>query len=557
MAVKRVRGNRWRDVGAEAKRCREPYIRCAECKQVNICITCFAEGAEGFPHKNNHSYIIIRNNFPLFADSTWKAYEEIRFLDALLECGFGNWGDIARQLKTRNKEECEKHFLSTYIDNPKLPSFSESLQPLIKLTPLPYWEYRPIDIEDPPRYTATSGQCYQALGGYNAARGDFDVEYDNYAEASLSQMELDIYKNEDEDCKLIQSLQVAIFSSYNQRLKDRKRRKQIIRDHGLILIRKTLSWLQRYETTITKSVSDRVLIFMQLMSGLDFEYLMEGLHHAGELRQYILRLQELRENGLTCFHSCRLYQKLKRDRENQQKERRMYMSNPAYCWRSIKESVLKNHSIPLNNKLFQASTVSTYRRSAPPLDIIGLPGYDRLTPAERQMCSLVRLVPESYLDFKRILTTECKRHNGLKLAQARTLIKIDVNKTRKVFDFLLQEEFENAETLLISEVHMLLEHRKAQNESAEEEQEFSEVFMKTLTYTNRFRKFKNKETISAVRSLLMQKKLHKFELASLANLCPETPEEAKSLIPSLEGRFEDEELRQILDDIQTKRSLQY
>lgn len=65
-----------------------------------------------------------------------------------------------------------------------------------------------------------------------------------------------------------------------------------------------------------------------------------------------------------------------------------------------------------------------------------------------------------------------------------------------IFFFL---EFENAETLLISEVYMLLEHRKAQNESAEEEQEFSEVFMKSLTYTNRFRRFKNKETIAAVR----------------------------------------------------------
>ncbi|CAH2003229.1 unnamed protein product [Acanthoscelides obtectus] len=118
-------------------------------------------------------------------------------------------------------------------------------------------------------------------------------------------------------------------------------------------------------------------------------------------------------------------------------------------------------------------------------------------------------------------------------------------------------EFENAETLLISEVHMLLEHRKDQNESAEDEQEFSEVFMKTLTYTDRFRKFKNKETISAVRNLLMQKKLHKFELAAIANLCPETAEEAKSLIPSLEGRFEDEELQALLDDIQTKRSIQY
>uniref|UniRef100_A0A4W5M481 RNA polymerase Rpb4/RPC9 core domain-containing protein n=1 Tax=Hucho hucho TaxID=62062 RepID=A0A4W5M481_9TELE len=83
-----------------------------------------------------------------------------------------------------------------------------------------------------------------------------------------------------------------------------------------------------------------------------------------------------------------------------------------------------------------------------------------------------------------------------------------------VSQLLFPKEFENAETLLNSEVHMLLEHRKQQNESAEDEQD-----------------------------LLLQKKLHKFELASLANL--------------LEGRFEDEELQQILDDIQTKRSFQY
>ncbi|TRY54773.1 hypothetical protein DNTS_004251 [Danionella cerebrum] len=199
---------------------------------------------------------------------------------------------------------------------------------------------------------------------------------------------------------------------------------------------------------------------------------------------------------------------------------------------------------------------------------------------------------------------------------------------------MFPKEFENAETLLNSEVHMLLEHRKQQNESAEDEQELSEVFMKTLNYTARFSRFKNRETIASVRSLsctdvlycsvcmcweyfpwgdpkcfsessflpwgctgpgekrlesrealdfnviqqelmipgqsecvpltlsffhslLLQKKLHKFELASLANLCPEAAEEAKALIPSLEGRFEDDELQQILDDIQTKRSFQY
>ncbi|XP_070215997.1 DNA-directed RNA polymerase II subunit RPB4 isoform X1 [Bos mutus] len=98
---------------------------------------------------------------------------------------------------------------------------------------------------------------------------------------------------------------------------------------------------------------------------------------------------------------------------------------------------------------------------------------------------------------------------------------------------IFPKEFETAETLLNSEVHMLLEHRKQQNESAEDEQELSEVFMKTLNYTARFSRFKNRETIASVRSLLLQKKLHKFELACLANLCPETAEESKALIPSI------------------------
>ena len=44
-------------------------------------------------------------------------------------------------------------------------------------------------------------------------------------------------------------------------------------------------------------------------------------------------------------------------------------------------------------------------------------------------------------------------------------------------DLVFPKEFEDndTKTLLISEVNILLEHRKKQNESAEEEQEFSEV----------------------------------------------------------------------------------
>jgi transcriptional adapter 2-alpha len=56
-----------------------------------------------------------------------------------------------------------------------------------------------------------------------------------------------------------------------------------------------------------------------------------------------------------------------------------------------------------------------------------------------QLCSRVRLVPEAYLDFKRLLVTENSKHGCLRLAQARLLIKIDVNKTRKIYDFLISE----------------------------------------------------------------------------------------------------------------------
>ncbi|KAL0281212.1 UNVERIFIED_CONTAM: hypothetical protein PYX00_002267 [Menopon gallinae] len=313
---------------------------------------------------------------------------------------------------------------------------------------------------------------------------------------------------------------------YNERLKERQRRKRIIRNHGLLLLRKIPFRPGRLEGFISKSQIERLYPFMQLVSGERFDYILEGLDKEAELKRYFYKLRSYREIGLTRLQSFDLYEKLKAPREEMLKELSQLRQNPAMSLKLLN----------LGMKPVVTQPVVNTRKPSVPLNIVFLPGYEKLNEEERKLCSTARIVPESYFTYRDILINESNKNKGIRLATAK---------------------FENAETLIISEVHMLLEHRKAQNESAEEEQEFSDVFMKTLTYTNRFRKFKNKETISSVRNLLMQKKLHKFELAALANLCPETPEEAKALIPSLEGRFEDEELRQTLDDIQTKRSLQY
>ncbi len=56
-------------------------------------------------------------------------------------------------------------------------------------------------------------------------------------------------------------------------------------------------------------------------------------------------------------------------------------------------------------------------------------------------------------------------------------------------------DFDKADALLISEVKMLLEHRKAQYESQDDDHELSDVFTKTLEYCQTFSKYNSKETI--------------------------------------------------------------
>lgn len=50
--------------------------------------------------------------------------------------------------------------------------------------------------------------------------------------------------------------------------------------------------------------------------------------------------------------------------------------------------------------------------------------------------------------------------------------------------------------------------------------------------------------------------LAEFEMAQLGNLCPESAEEARALIPSLNGKLDDDVLQKILEDMSTSRRLQ-
>ncbi|KAL0103211.1 hypothetical protein PUN28_017503 [Cardiocondyla obscurior] len=417
----------------------EPYIRCAVCTDIEICPACFAKGCEVNEHKNDHDYVIIKNEFPLIDDSNWAAKHELELLNVLQQCGFGNWTDVGRRMHRKSAEECKMHYLKYYIDNqilPGLPKIKESRASLFGCEPIPYL-FKLQDLEEPPRFGVHTPNG-RLLAGYNAARSDFDVNFDNHAESLISDLELDEFQPRDNSCELGQALQVAIAQAYNNRLRERARRERIVREHGLIAFRKTIWSIQKYENTITKPLLERLLIFMQLVDGIEFDFLMEGLHRVGELKNHIFKLLEFRRNGIKHFHNVPMFQKLSQLRQENEREKKQYLSNPEYSWRSL----LPDNFASINNPILG----SAQRKAAPPLAIKGLPGYEKLSVDEKELCSVLRIVPANYLDFKLLLITESKKCGFLRLAQARTLLKIDVNKTRKIYDFLLERGYINKPT---------------------------------------------------------------------------------------------------------------
>ena len=77
--------------------------------------------------------------------------------------------------------------------------------------------------------------------------------------------------------------------------------------------------------------------------------------------------------------------------------------------------------------------------AAAPLNLANSPSLHLLTPAEQTLCSQLRILPKPYLVIKEILVREYARRGGkLRRREARDLVKIDVTKTSRVWDFLVQ-----------------------------------------------------------------------------------------------------------------------
>jgi len=88
--------------------------------------------------------------------------------------------------------------------------------------------------------------------------------------------------------------------------------------------------------------------------------------------------------------------------------------------------------VPLTGSFFTAA----------PLNLANSPMLHLLRPDEQALCSSLRILPKPYLVIKETLVREYARRGGkLRRREARDLVKIDVNKTSRVWDFLVQTGF--------------------------------------------------------------------------------------------------------------------
>ncbi|XP_064599417.1 transcriptional adapter 2-alpha-like [Liolophura sinensis] len=410
----------------------EPYIRCGVCMTPTtlLCLHCFAQGFENDSHYSNHDYEIIKTDFALFEDH-WTAAEESDLLKAVSDCGLGNWADIAAQISSKSPEECERHYTHCYINHPAtpLPAFPE-----------PEFQPKPLPIvfklsDDPPRPLESSALCIE-MAGYMAARSEFTSEHDNFVELDLRNITLE----ENEEDILEEQLKLAALQVYQSCLMERHRRKRIVRSYGLINYKKLSVHERRFEKTLRRYM-DPLRAVMRLVPPSDFDKYLEGFNYKEELKREVEHLQEFRENGLTQLRHMKVYNHLKLRRELERSKRHMlsdildHIQDETACQSWLQKQAALSNGV----KYFPVTHPSVPRKSAPPLDIVGLPGFEKLNEEEKELCSSVRLVPEAYNEFKSILVAECKKVGSLKLAQARALIKIDVNKTRRLYDFLLSQ----------------------------------------------------------------------------------------------------------------------
>ncbi|XP_047033698.1 transcriptional adapter 2B isoform X2 [Helicoverpa zea] len=282
-------------------------VKCAECIDFDICLQCFSLGAEIGSHKNDHSYQYMDSGaFGIFLGrSSWSANEEVRLLDAIEQFGFGNWEDIAKHIETRTPEEAKDEYITRYLEGSigraTWGNLESTSRPSLNSADKDEGPLGPSAVSRLPHLAVTSDEAAQL--GYMPNRDDFEREHDHEAEQLISTLSLN-----PEDDELDVALKLSQVDIYTRRLRERTRRKRLVRDYQLVSVffnnqrnkQKTLGKLAKEK----KEFTERVRWTAQFYGRLEQAGVVGGLWRERELRVRLAELHRYRLAGVTRPEEC-------------------------------------------------------------------------------------------------------------------------------------------------------------------------------------------------------------------------------------------------------------
>ncbi|CAH2054578.1 unnamed protein product, partial [Thlaspi arvense] len=473
-------------------------FKCAVCVDFDLCVECFSVGAELSRHKSSHPYRVMDNlSFPLVT-SDWNADEEILLLEAIATYGFGNWKEVANYVGSKTKTECIDHFNAAYMQSPcfPLPDLSHTngkskeellamskehevkkeIPALEKLSPK---EELPMSVEikheasgkdDPmdqplpalagvkkkvngpqakdsikseaakqqsdrsvgekkPRLPGEKVPLVTELYGYNLKRQEFEIEHDNDAEQLLADME---FQDSDTDAEREQKLQVLHI--YSKRLDERKRRKEFVLERNLLYPDQFEMSLSAEERQLYKGCK----VFARFHSKEEHKELVKKVIEEHRILRRIKDLQEARAAGCRKTTEASRFIEEKRKKEAEESLVRLNHGTPG----SIASKSLKSpRGLPRNIQPFGSVSLSkvTLPISVDNWDVSGLLGADLLSETEKKMCNETRILPAHYFKMLETLTSEIKKGQIKKKADAYSFFKVEPSKVDRVYDLLIQK----------------------------------------------------------------------------------------------------------------------
>ena len=127
----------------------------------------------------------------------------------------------------------------------------------------------------------------------------------------------------------------------------------------------------------------------------------------------------------------------------------------------------------------------------------------------------------------------------------------------------LPTEFQDANKLSIPEVAIILSKIQTDFDASQRgmfknaNTRASTLLGKSVEYAKTFNRFPNCDVIQKVRNALEEHDLTDFEVVQLSNLVPESPDEARSLIPSLIRIESEQTMSDIVEELKRLKTMSF